>query len=83
MPGTTEIRIRPWEGRIDDTGLELTLDINNNLEARVKEADPEVTSEGVGSVVSLLREIATEVGPDFAETGGLSLERLEAAGSRS
>ena len=82
MPGITELRIRPWEGRVDETGLELVLDINNNLEARTKQADPEVTSEGVGAVVSLLREIATRVGPEFAETGSLSLERLE-AGSRS
>lgn len=82
MPGMTELRIRPWEGEVKDTGLELTLDINNNLEARVHRADPEVTEEGVGSVVSLLREIATTAGPAFAETGTLSLEQLE-AGSRS
>lgn len=82
MPGMTEIRIRPWEGEVEDSGLELTLDINNNLEARTKRADPEVTEEGIASVVSLLREIATTTGPEFAETGNLSLGQIE-AGSRS
>jgi hypothetical protein len=76
MPGLSVLRIRPWEGRVDDFGLELVIDINNNLEARASEADPVVTSDGVRAVVGVLREVATSSGPDFAETGKVSAETL-------
>jgi hypothetical protein len=78
MPGAL-VRVRPWEGRIDDTGLELAIDINNNLEARAQQRDPEVTVEGLRAVTALLRDAATESGPAFAETGDLSTERLIAS----
>lgn len=82
MPGMTEVRIRPWEGEVDDVGLELTVDINNNLEARVAGENPEVTEDGVRSVVGLMREVATSVGPEFAESGVLLRDALE-TGSRT
>jgi hypothetical protein len=78
MPGAM-MRVRPWEGRVDDTGLELTLDINNNLEARAHQRDPEVTLGGLHAITGLLRDVATESGPRFAETGELSTERLTAS----
>jgi hypothetical protein len=70
------VRVRPWEGKVDDFGLELMVDINNNLEARTQEADPQVTLEGLRAVTGLVREVATGSGPVFAETGELSMERL-------
>jgi hypothetical protein len=76
MPGLSFVRVRPWEGRVDDRGLELVIDINNNLEARAGNADPVVTAEGVRAVAGVLREIATTSGPDFAETGRLSAAAL-------
>ncbi len=81
MPGVREIRIRPWEGEVEDVGLELLLDVNNTLEARVARANPEVTEEGVRSAVALVREVATVAGPEFADSGVISREALE-AGSR-
>jgi hypothetical protein len=77
MPGL--LRVRSWEGRVDDQGLELGLDVNNNLEGRTLGHDPEVTLEGVRAVTSLLRDVATNSGPTFAETGELSIERLTAS----
>jgi hypothetical protein len=79
LPGGMMLKVRPWEGRLDDTGLELSIDINNNLEARTHGGDPEVTVEGLRAVTSLLRDAATETGPAFAETGQLSTERLAAS----
>jgi hypothetical protein len=78
MPGSV-MRVRPWEGRIDDSGLELALDVNNNLEARTQQRDPEVTRDALRAVTGLLREVARESGPAFAETGELSTERLTAS----
>jgi hypothetical protein len=82
MPGMSLMRIRPWEGRVEDTGLELVIDINNGLEARTSEADPVVTAEGVRAVAGLLREVATSSGPAFAETGRLSAEALTLSSAR-
>lgn len=74
MPGL--LRVRGWEGRVEDHGLELGLDVNNNLEGRTLQHDPEVTLDGVRAVASLLRDVATDSGPTFAETGEVSVERL-------
>jgi hypothetical protein len=79
LAGVNQIRVRPWEGRVDDYGLELTLDINNNLEGRVKREDPEVTDAGVQAVVRLMREVALTTGPSFAETGSVSIDDLTTA----
>lgn len=76
MPGMQLIRMRPWEGRLDDAGLELVLDINNNLEARASGNETRVTAEGIRAVTRLLREIATSTGPTFAETGSISVVDL-------
>jgi len=79
MPGTTAIRIRPWEGRVNDTGIELTIDINNTLEGRTQSEDPVVTEGGIRAVTQMLREIATTTGPGFVETGEVAVESLAAS----
>lgn len=79
LPGMGPIRIRPWEGRVADVGLELVIDINNNLEAQTQREDPVVTDEGIGAVTSLLREVALTTGAQFAETGRVSVKALTAS----
>ena len=74
MPGL--LRVRPWEGRVEDHGLELAVDVNNNLEGRTLQRDPQVTLDGLRAVTNLLRDVATDSGPRFAETGEVSVERL-------
>ena len=78
MPGMP-VRFRPWEGRLEDTGLELTLDINNGLEARTQQDDPVVTEDGLVAVTNLLREVCLSTGPAFAETGAVAVETLTAS----
>ncbi|HEX3174554.1 MAG TPA: hypothetical protein VHQ43_10125 [Solirubrobacterales bacterium] len=75
-PGMQNLRLRQWQGTVAETGIELTLDINNKLEARAKQAEPEVTSEGVRAVVGMLKDVATTSGPKFAETGEISVANL-------
>jgi hypothetical protein len=79
VPGMQVMRMRPWEGRPDDVGLELVLDINNKLEARVSHHRPRVTVEGVRAACRLLRKVTTSTGPTFAETGKISVQDLEAS----
>jgi hypothetical protein len=79
FPGMGPIRVRPWEGTVEDIGLELTIDINNNLEARTKREDPVVTEDGIRAVTQLLRETGTTTGPEFAESGRVSVSALAAS----
>jgi len=79
IPGMGAIRVRPWEGTVEGVGLELVLDINNNLEARTKREDPVVTDEGIHAVAELLRETGEKVGPEFAETGRVAVTALIAS----
>jgi hypothetical protein len=79
MPGSmVPIRVRPWDGHVDEVGLELTVDINNNLEGYRTQSDPEVTPEGIRSTMSILRAFTTTVGVPYAESGSLSVDQLEA-----
>lgn len=78
IPGVP-VTIRPYEGRIDDSGIELTIDVNNNLAARLTKEDPEVTLETLASVTQLLRSACTSAGPRFAETGEVTVADLNTA----
>jgi hypothetical protein len=83
LPGLNAIQVRPWEGRLNDVGVQLTIDINNNLELRTREQTPIVTEAGLRAVMSLLRETATTAGPQFVEAATLSVSELAATSSPS
>jgi hypothetical protein len=74
MPGL--MQVRPWEGRVEDSGVQLVIDINNGLELRSSETVAAVTATGVGAVMRVLRELATASGPRFVESGEVSVEEL-------
>lgn len=82
MPGMQLVRIRSWEGKLEDLGLELVVDINNNLEARTSSEEPRVSKQAIKAVASLLREVATSSGPAYADTGVISVRELEASSTR-
>jgi hypothetical protein len=75
-PAMPMVRIRPWEGRVEESGLEMALDMNNVLEARTQQADPRVTSVALDSVANVLRGVATSHGPRFLETGEISVGEI-------
>ena len=76
MPGMQAIKVHPWEGTVNDQGLELRVDINNNLEARVQREDPVLTEDGIRAALGLLRQVAATTGPVFAESGQVSVDEL-------
>ncbi|HLX31285.1 MAG TPA: hypothetical protein VKR79_00815 [Gaiellaceae bacterium] len=81
MPGTAglaAIAIRPWDGDVAEVGIDLTIDVNNVLEARELAETPTITSVGVAATSKLFREIALTVGPKFAESGEISVEEITA-----
>jgi hypothetical protein len=77
MPGVL-LTVRSWEGQVEDTGIELTVDINNLLEVREREERPTVTANGIGAVTRLLREVATKSGPAFVQSGVVSVDEMVA-----
>ncbi len=82
IPGMQHaIAVKAWEGTIDDTGVELAVDINNGLEARSLEADPTVTENGMAAVVRLLEKIALSVGPAYVQNAQLDLDAITAGAS--
>jgi hypothetical protein len=78
FPGLVAVAVKPWEGRLEEVGIELVIDINNYLEAR-QSGQTIVTEAGVGAVTHMLREIAMSAGPRFAQTGDLDLAELTAS----
>jgi hypothetical protein len=75
MPGGV-VQIRSWEGEVGDQGIELSIDVNNNLQALATGEAPSVTGETVGAVVALGRAVATSGGPVFVETGAIPVGDL-------
>ena len=79
LPGTSFVQIPTWEGQVDDVGVQLIVDINNNLEGRVAGHAPTVTADAISAISGMLRQIAHEAGPKFAETGALSPDDVVAS----
>jgi hypothetical protein len=68
--------VKPWEGTVEDAGVLLTVDINNVLENKVVQEDAEVTADGLANVIELLKQVASTAGPQFVETGEVSMDVL-------
>lgn len=79
LPGPQAVRVRSGEGRLLSEGLELTVDVNNNLEVRMTEQDPIVSEQGLKASLRLVGEVVRGEGLRFAETGQVSVEALERA----
>jgi hypothetical protein len=76
MAGGPPVMVKPWEGTVEDVGVQLIVDINNNLEARVRKADAEVTETGVQAVLSLLAQVVGETGQRFVSDGQIAIDQL-------
>lgn len=72
IPGAP-FRIRPWEGRIEEVGIELVVDVNNGLASRVQEQDVLATPESYLAALDLVEGAVTRVGPGFVSSGIVDL----------
>lgn len=70
IPGVF-IRLRPWDTELTDSGIELTLDVNNVLEGRALGRDPTVTRAGIDAVIELAKNVILVSGPRLIERGEL------------
>jgi hypothetical protein len=76
FPGMASVNVKPWEGDVAETGLQLTVDVNNRLTAITRQEDPTVDWEVVDQVVTLVERVAASAAGTFVETGTLNLEEL-------
>jgi hypothetical protein len=76
FPGQQIIQVRPWEGRIQDVGIEISVDVNNRLESIVREHDPEVGEEDLLTITHLVERVMTRARASFIETGTLNIDEL-------
>lgn len=70
------IVVRSWEGEVQDSGVSLTVDINNRLESRNLQRSPVITEQGIAAVISLARHSLIDTGPTFVATGKLDVGSL-------
>jgi hypothetical protein len=77
MPGDMQpMIVKPWEGIVEDSGVALTVDINNVLENKIAQKDAEVSGNGVTNVIELLKQVARTAGPEFVKVGEVSTDVL-------
>ena len=74
--GPQLIQVRPWEGRLDDLGIELTVDVNNRLRALITRSDPEVGEDEVETILALNRRVIERSKGSVIETGELDIDAL-------
>jgi hypothetical protein len=74
--GQQLLQVRPWEGTVDDRGIELVIDVNNKLALINREGDIAVDDAALqGTFDLMIRAIAT-VPDDFVDAASLDVASL-------
>jgi hypothetical protein len=71
FPGQ-QMLMKPWEGQVGDSGLQLTLDLNNRLSGLTTKSDPLVTPAEVKAMIDVWDQAMVSIVPDFIESGLVS-----------
>jgi hypothetical protein len=74
--GQQLVQVRPWEGTVDDRGIELTIDINNRLALLNREGDFAVDEPALQAVFDLMNRAITSVPEEFVDTASLDVASL-------
>lgn len=77
VAGTRQSVVRPWEGDITDSGLQLEIAVNNRYYAVRHREHPRVTVEELEAVVNLAWRFAERHAAALMETGSIDLATLE------
>lgn len=76
MPGAQHLVVRPWEGTVADTGLEITIDLNNRYRAVIARAFDAVDDAELGAVIDMSRRLAERCAVPYARDGVIDLATL-------
>ena len=79
--GQQLLQVRPWEGRVDDTGIELTVDVNNKLALINQQGEVTVDADQLHETMALLRRIIERAPEDFVEQAALDPASLTREGT--
>ena len=82
LPGVAALPMlmNPWDGVLTDTGVQLRVDVNNQLEQRLNPGNPALVSQDVLSdVLQLSQTVADDLAQSFISDGTLPIAALEGA----
>jgi hypothetical protein len=77
LAGTGQSVIRPWEGTVTDSGLQLEIAVSNRFYAVHRREHPRVTVEELEAVVNLAWRFGEHHAPALMETGSIDVAALE------
>jgi hypothetical protein len=77
LAGTRQSVVRPWEGAVTDSGLQLDIAVNNRYYAVHHREHPRVTAEELEAVVNLAWRFGEHHATLLIETGGIDVATLE------
>lgn len=77
LAGTRQSIVRPWEGTVTDSGLQLQIAVNNRYYAVHHREHPRVTAEELDAVVNLAWHFGEHHATALMETGGIDVAALE------
>jgi hypothetical protein len=77
LAGTQQQIVRPWDGTVTDSGLQLDIAVNNRYYAIQRHEHPRVTNDELDAIVNLAWQIGQEQAAGLMEAGEIDLESLE------
>lgn len=77
MPGVPVV-INPWEGVVEDHGIELTIDVNDRLGELLRREHAPVDAGRLASTYAVLEQAVIVAGPAFVADGTLDTRALQA-----
>jgi hypothetical protein len=75
--GTRQSVVRPWEGTVTDSGLQLDIAVNNRYYAVHHREHPRVTVDELDAVVNLVWSFSEHHATGLMETGSIDVAALE------
>lgn len=76
LPGPQIIDVKPWEGRVEQVGVSVAIDVNNRLDAINRRADPAISVTDLDSVLGIVSNAARGAARTFVETGSYDIDAL-------
>jgi hypothetical protein len=71
-----QVQVKPWEGEVDVTGIELTVDVNDRLYALANREEPTVDDAEVEAVLGLAEAAVARAGSSYIESARLDVDEL-------
>ena len=69
MPGASVVTVHPWEGDVSDSGVQMTIDVNNRLEARRTQGARQLDPDRIDGIFELLGRLVDARSHEIMETG--------------